>query len=1162
MADMRFTPAQQCAINSRRSTVLVSAAAGSGKTRVLTERLMAYLTDEEHPVDIDRFLVITFTKAAAGELRSRILSGIAAETAAHPQFRRQTALCARAQIGTIHAFCGNLLREHCAAAALSPDFQIADENQTTALKAATLEKVLEAAYADIDTDEALRALADTVGAGRDDKRLAELILQLYEKMQSHARPEQWAARQIELLDLNGVTDIAETPWGAELLGAAKQSADYWCDALDRLRADVAAYDWLEKAYGDSIEETGETLRAARRAMDSGWDAAHAALAAVTFPRLGTVRNPPEPEAKERAQNARTKCKKAVEKLQKQFSQRSEKMLNDLRAAAPAMVRLLRLTMKFTDAYAAEKKRRDLVDYADLEHMAARLLTNEDGTPSALAKTVSERFREILVDEYQDVSEVQDLIFRAVSREEKNLFFVGDVKQSIYRFRLADPGLFLAKYDAFTPAERAEGDESRRILLQENFRSRGAVLDACNHVFRSIMSRALGELDYDDDAALKCGLPEMQGGEKAELCITQLPDPAEGPGLEKHALEAAFVAERMVELNHQGVAWGDMVILLRSANSVGPIYREALTARGIPVQSEQGGGFFESLEISMVRSLLAVIDNPHQDVPLVAALTSPLFGFDADALAAVRESDRAHDFYTALLKRAETDDTAKAAVETIARYRRLAPDSALTALLWQIYDDRDLMALCSAMPDGDQRRANLHRLLALSESFERTGHQGLHRFTQWLDQQAEQGREPGAAAPAQQSVKIMSIHRSKGLEFRVVFLCDLNRQFNKSDATVAVLVHPKLGLGPKRYDLARGISYPTFARSAIAQRLNRETLSEEMRLLYVAMTRAKDRLILTGTTADAEGLRQKLALDNAAPIPPEVLQTAVSPLYWLLQAALLPGGEDVFSIRIVEPGTEAEEARRADALTEPQDADPAALEALEAALTFTDPHAAASALPSKVTATELKHAGISDPETDGAALLGARRRTFRMPDFREEDKPLTATERGTATHRVLQYLRFTDAGSEDAVRAQIASLVRAGYLSERDARAVKVDSVRSLMRSPLGARLYAAEQAGTVRREFRFSLLFAANRLLGGEVTDEVLLQGVVDCWWEEDDGVVILDYKTDRIPKDAVPERTAYYASQLRAYGEAMARITGKPVKERLLFFLHNGEISAVEESL
>ena len=1158
MADMRFTPAQQCAIDSRASTVLVSAAAGSGKTRVLTERLMAYLTDAEHPVDIDRFLVITFTKAAAGELRSRILSGIAENTAAHPELRRQTALCSRAQIGTIHSFCGNLLREHCAAAALSPDFQIADENQTTALKAATLEKVLEAAYADIDTDDALRALADTVGAGRDDRRLAELILQLYEKMQSHARPEQWAARQIALLDLAGVTDVSETPWGAELLESARQSADYWCAALDRMRADTTVYDWLESAYGPSIDATGETLRAARRAMDAGWDAAAQALAAVTFPRLGTVRNPPDGEARDRVKIPRDRCKKAVEKLQKQFSQSSEKMLDDLRASAPAMVRLLQLTMRFTDAYAAEKRRRDIVDYSDLEHMAARLLTNEDNTPSALARTISERFREILVDEYQDVSEVQDLIFRAVSRDEKNLFFVGDVKQSIYRFRLADPGLFLAKYDAFAPAEQAHGDESRRILLQENFRSRGAVLSACNHVFRNIMSRALGEISYDDDAALKCGLAEMAGGEKAELCLVQLPGPAEGPGPEKRALEAAYVAERMLELNNQGVPWGDMVILLRSANKAGPIYREALTARGIPVQSEQGGGFFESLEISMVRALLAVIDNPHQDVPLVAALTSPLFGFDADTLAAVRECDRTHDFCTALCKRAEQDETVRDAVETIARYRRLAPDSALTALLWQIYDDRDLMALCSAMPDGDQRRANLHRLLALSESFERTGYQGLHRFVQWLDQQEEQGREPGAAVQAPQSVKIMSIHRSKGLEFPVVFLCDLNRKFNKTDSSAAVLVHPKLGLGPKRYDLSRGISYPTFARNAIAQRLTRETFSEEMRLLYVAMTRAKDRLILTGTLADAEGTKQKLGQSAVSPLPPEVLQTAYSPLYWLLQAALLPGGEDVFTIRIVEPGAETEAAARADALCEPEEADPAALEALRTALTFTDPHAAAAALPSKVTATELKRAGLHDPEEDGAALLRARRRTFRMPDFREAKKPLTPTERGTATHRVLQYLRFTDTETDDAVRTQIAALVRSGYLSERDARAVKVDSVRSLMASALGPRLRNAEQEGTVRREFRFSLLFPANRLFGGEVTDEVLLQGVVDCWWEEPDGVVILDYKTDRIPREAVPERTAYYASQLRAYGEAMARITGKPVKERLLFFLHNGEVSQV----
>ena len=1159
MTEMRFTPAQQCAIDSRESTVLVSAAAGSGKTRVLTERLMAYLTDELDPQDIDRFLVITFTKAAAGELRSRILAGIAEMTASHPNLRRQTALCARARIGTIHSFCGDLLREHCAAAGLSPDFQIADENQAAALKAATLDKVLETAYESIDADANLRALADTVGAGRDDRRLAELVLQLYEKMQSHARPEQWAARQKELLALCDVTDAGQTPWGRELLEDAGRALRYWSRALDELMGEIRPLEWLWKPYGPSLQETAEGLRAALRALDAGWDAAASAFGEIAFPGFKAVRNPPDPELKERAQAVRKQCRAAVEKLQKQFSQLSEKMLSDLRAAAPVMERLLDLTEAFTAAYAAEKKRRDLVDYADLEHMAARLLTTDAGAPSDLARTVSRRFREILVDEYQDVSEVQDLIFRAVSDGERNLFFVGDVKQSIYRFRLADPGLFLSKYRAFAPAREAAPGESRRILLQENFRSRGAVLSACNHVFRNIMSQDLGELDYDDDAALRCGLPEMEGGEAPELCFIRLPGDAAGPGPDRAALEADYVASRIRALNDQGVPWGDMVILLRSANSVGPVYRRALTARGIPVASEQSGGFFESLEVSMLRSLLAVIDNPHQDVPLIGVLSSPLFGLDADALSQIREGDREHDFYDALCLRAQQDETCRAALDTIRRYRRLAPDSALTDLLWQIYDDRDLMALCAAMPDGDARRARLHQLLSLSETFERTGYQGLHRFVAWLDQQERDGREPASGAPEGQCVRIMSIHRSKGLEFPVVFLCDLSRRFNKADASAAVLVHPKLGLGPKRYDLLRGVQYPTFARSAIARRLERETLSEEMRLLYVAMTRAKDRLILTGTFADLDETRQKLSVSLRSPLPPEVLRSAACPMHWLLQAAMLPGGEAAFSVETVTPGEDetAQEPETEQLGGEIPEPDAGALSRLETALTFSYPHAGAESLPSKVTATELKRGGFSE-ESDGAVLLRSSRGLFRRPDFRGEAKPLTPAERGTATHRVLQYLRFAEAQTPDAIERQIRSLAESGYLSRRDAEAVKIDSLQKLVRSDLGARLLRAEAAGTVRREFRFSLLFPASDLLGVESGEEVLLQGVVDCWWEEDGEIVILDYKTDRIGPDAVPERTAYYAAQLKAYGEAMRRITGKPIRQRLLFFLHSGAVSEV----
>ncbi len=1162
MAEMRFTPAQSEAIQSRGSAVLVSAAAGSGKTRVLTERLMAYLTDE-NPVDIDRFLIITFTKAAAGELRSRILEGISRRSAAEPEnraLRRQMALCSRAQIGTIHSFCGNLLREHCAALALPPDFRIADENQAISLKAAALERLLEDSYVSIESDEPFRALADSVGAGRDDRRLQALTLRLYEKMQSHARPALWAEQQMDLLRLEGVTDAGQTPWGQELLQDAGEALRYWSWTMDAMLQEIRGRDWLMKPYGDSFAETADGIYRAVSAAEVGWDAMAEALGNIEFPKLLAVRNPPEPELKDRAQATRKRCKAAVEKLQKQFAEPSETMLSDLRSTAPAMIRLLELAVEFDRRYTAEKHRRGLVDYADLEHLAAQLLTDEQGNPTELAASVSRQFHEVMVDEYQDVSEVQDQIFRAVSDSGKRLFLVGDVKQSIYRFRLADPTIFLEKYNTFSPAEAAGPGEARRILLQENFRSRGAVLEGVNHVFEKIMSTRLGELDYDENARLKCGLAEMAGGEAPELCLLQLPDAGEHAVYERHQLEAEYVAERIRKLMDEGCSCGDMVILLRSANSIGPVYRRALVARGIPVASEQGGGFYDSLEISVLVSLLSVIDNPHQDVPLLAVLTSPLFGFSSDELASIREQNRETDFCTALKSAAETDDHARSAWEMISRCRERAPDLKLTELLWYLYDDRDLMALCSAMPDGEMRTERLMQLLQLARTFESTGYRGLHRFVQWLRQQAEQGREP-AGGSVKQAVRIMSIHRSKGLEFPVVFLCDLARRFNQSDARDDVLIHPTLGLGPKCVDLEQGVQYPTFARSAIAARLTRETLSEEMRLLYVAMTRAKERLVMTGTFQDVDGALESCAADGPGPIAPELLREAGSPILWLLRTALLPEGENAIQLTretLTVSVPETAELLPLEQLTfgaEETEQD----RTLAERLSFLYPHMAASALPSKVTATELKkHKSPAEAE-DGAPMLQGPKPSFRTPDFRTGDRPLTGAERGTATHRVMQYLHFGDTETDTAVSAQIRRLTAEGFLSEREAKAVQVRSIRALAASSLGQRMQRAEAAGTLKREQRFSLLVPASELFAGGPEDPVLLQGVVDCCFEEEGRLIIVDYKTDRIAPETVPERTAYYASQLRAYAGAMARMTGLPVQEKLLFFLHNGIISKVE---
>ena len=613
-------------------------------------------------------------------------------------------------------------------------------------------------------------------------------------------------------------------------------------------------------------------------------------------------------------------------------------------------------------------------------------------------------------------------------------------------------------------------------------------------------------------------------------------------------------------------YGDAVILLRSANSIGPVYRAALEAHGIPVSAETSGGFYTSEEVSVLRSLLAVVDNPHQDVPLIAALRSPLFGLTADDLAAVRTCDREHDFYTAVTLAAETRDDCRDFLDVLARYRALSIELPLSEFLWHIVDDRAVMALTSAMPDGELRRRNVLLLLDLAQQFEQTGARGLHRFLLWMQRQETEGVEPAAPGGESRSVRILSIHKSKGLEFPFVFLCDTARLFNKSDARTSVLVHPALGLGPKCTDLEHGVEYPTIARQAIAAQLLTETLSEEMRLLYVAMTRAKERLVITGTVRDIGKTVSTLTATATVPLAPELLRAAQSPLHWLLQSALLDRDERYLRRNYVyltaDTAAGSAEAEAEPALPEP---DPALLAQLERTLTFRYAHAQAIDLPSKVTATELKRLEAEDapPEDAGAPLLKGtpRTQTFRQPDFSARERKLTAAERGTATHRTLQYLRFADARTPEGIRAQVQALAARGLLTAREAQAVNTASLLQLMRTPLGAALAAAEAAGTLRREFRFSLLCPVETFFPGADEEQVLLQGVVDAWFETKDGLVIVDYKTDRIRPDAVPERTAYYAAQLRAYAGAMARITGRPVCRRTLYFLHCGCSADVPET-
>lgn len=1156
MAEFMPTAAQSAAINDRGGALLVSAAAGSGKTRVLTERLMKYITDPDSPEDIDRFLIITFSRAAAAELRGRISDELAARAAENPadkRLRRQSALVQRAQIGTIHSFCASLLRENCHLLGLAPDFAVADEDRARALMRQSLERVMDEAY--VNPDPEFLELADTVGAGRDDRRLSELVLKLHAGMQCHARPAEWASAQIEAISREH-SDAGETVWGRELLGSASREALYWADGMDALVSAMAqpGNEKMMKAYGGSVGATADGLRALAAASELGWDAARAALP-IEFPRFSPLKDAADPALAERVKSRRAACQKAAKKLAADFAEPSEKLLGDLARTAPAMRALLRLVMRFDERFTAEKRRRSLVDFSDLEHLAAELLTNPDGGQSAAAREVSSRFTEIMVDEYQDVSSVQDLIIRSVSRDGKNVFMVGDVKQSIYRFRLADPTIFIDKYLSWPDAGSAADGQPRRVLLSDNFRSRPEIIDCVNAVFSLIMSRDLGELDYDADAALRAGLPgtgELPPPELIAVPMLSGDDDSERP--DKVACEATCVAARIRSMVESGVTvtengvprpagYGDFVILLRSANVTGGVYRRELARCGVPVQADQAGGFFRAPEITVMLALLDVIDNPRQDVPLISVLRSPLFGFTADDLSAVRVCDREGDFFTALTVSAEQNEKSRAFLETLERLRLFARDAELELLIREIYGELDCMASAAASDGGEAARANLSLLFELAHGFEASGWRGLHRFLIWARSMDERGQEPGTgAASAGGAVRIMSVHKSKGLEFPIVFWCDTARRFNTGDLRESVLVHPVLGLGPKLTDTERGIEYPTIARRAAAKRITRETLSEEMRLMYVAMTRARERLYITCVLRDPAGTVSSLSEVAARPVPPQALLTMDSPAKWLITAALADGERH---LRLTQGGTDAARKAENSAARAPEAGGSPEYDELAASLGWKYPHGCAVSLPSKLTATELK--SLSDePDGEAGTVAPAQKRVFR-PLLPAEGRRLTAAETGTATHAVMRYIDFADVSSPEAVRAAVGRMAAGGRLSAEEAAAVDARAVFGFFASGLGRRVLAADR---VWRELPFTLLCPADMFFPEGNGEELLLQGVIDCCIAERGELTVIDYKTDRVTAETAPARAAEYAPQVRAYAYAMERMTGLPVKECALYFL------------
>ena len=1164
MAEIRLTDAQRTAVENRGGSLLVSAAAGSGKTKVLVERLFAHM---EQGANIDEFLIITYTKAAAAELRGKIAAEIAKRVAAQPDnahLRRQMFRVYQADIRTVDGFCTAVLRQNAHLLqpikeySYTPDFRILDEQEAELLKQRVLQRVLEEFYRHMDEQDEL--LAETLGAGREDRTLEELVLELHEKVQSHPYPQKW------LDEVEKQWQIVETkPYLSVLLEGVKRKTAFWAMLLRKTIARMAEDEKLYTAYGEAFLAVAEQLE--RFAACEDWSAM--TTLSLEFPRLKPVKG--DDARKEQVKRIWTNCKDAMKKVTALFAVSEAEYGEDLAAMAPAMRALVRLTGEFSDAYQLEKARRNVMDFSDEEHYAIALLTKEDGTPSEAAQQIAEQYREIMVDEYQDSNAVQESIFAAVSQQGRNLFAVGDVKQSIYRFRLADPGIFLEKYLTYRDAAQAGDGEARRVLLSQNFRSRREVLDATNFVFRSVMSREMGELDYGEDEQLYFGaeyyLPRSDTA--TEFHLVSVVDTDE-ERFDRTKTEAQFVAQRIQKMLREGypVQDGDTLrpcrpedfaILMRSPKSRLKAFTAALRHLDIPCSTAESGGFFDTVEIAVIWSFLQIIDNPRQDVPLISVLRSPLFGFTADKLAEIRALQKDGDFYEALLLD-EGEETARF-LAVLQQLRQAAKEESAETVLWHLYDLTGAMAVFGAMQDGEERRNNLLAFYAYAQQMGANEKKSLFEFTGHLRRLLEEGHAPDLSTqPGGSGVQILSIHKSKGLEYPIVILCDLHKAFNREDLKRPVLVHSKLGLGTERVETERHIRYDTVSKLALARQLERETKAEELRLLYVAMTRAKEKLILVQCMKKAQKHLQDLAAVSSCPISPEAVSDARCMGDWVLLPLLqtpeaeclrryagietvdtVPsdGGWQVFA----EENPVAEERETDGAVREL-----AAREDLDTApLNWRYAHQEATAVPSKVTATALKGREL-DEEVRGDTAVMPAAPAFRQPKFIRKAEGLSPTERGTAVHLVMQYLDFRTPPENGAVEQVIAGLVSRHLMTPEQSQAVEPRLIADFLASPLCRRLCDAEK---LYREYRFDLLVDAAICDRDAAGEEIMLQGVVDCAFETPEGLVIVDFKTDRVTPQEMAARAEHYRPQLEAYATALGRVLQKPVREKILYFFH-----------
>ena len=1163
-----LTPQQNMAVNNRGGKLLVSAAAGSGKTKVLVDRLLSYVMDNADPANLDDFLIITYTKAAAAELRGKIskkLIECIAQDPTNRHLQQQMQRLYLAKISTVHSFCGDILREYAYKLDIPADFRVGDETECGQLQIQALEQVLANAYDSANNNPYFCSFVDTQGFGRDDRQVPEIILKVYQSAMCHIDPNAWLEDCLTAGDVSNLTDAAQTVWGQYLLDEFRYCLNLHIAALENCITKASHADGFEKPC-TLLANTVSQLRVL--AGFDTWDAV-ASYGSVDYGRLTFSKKCTDLQLVDQIKAVRGACKSAIEKKLAWFSDSSQNVLQDLQSTSYAIRGLVELVMDFSREYAKRKHSRRILDFSDLEHRTLDLLLGKNrSTLTSAAREISQRYREIMVDEYQDSNGVQDAIFSVLTQNRNNCFMVGDVKQSIYQFRLADPDIFIKKYNEYHPAETAEAGEGRKVLLSSNFRSSQGIISAVNFVFSKCMSERVGGLEYGPDEMLREGVNHIPLGEpETEFYGIDVKE-------DTYAQEAGFVAERISQLldgSHyvreadqlRPITPGDIVILLRSPGSVGGEFRYALSQRGIPVSSSDASVLLHAPEIVTLISLLQVIDNPLQDIPLISVLLSPVFAFTANEIAKIRSKNKRSSVYDALIN--DNSEKAKGFVHTLDMLRSDARMDSVNELLLHIFSRTKWMQVYSAMPDGASHSDNLHTFFKTVTDFENTGRRSLQYFLEYLTALEARGIQASGSNNSD-GVTIMSIHKSKGLEFPVVFLCGLSRRFNEESARGQVLSHKEMGLGLNCVNQRQRVRYPTLAKRAIAAKILSQGLSEEMRVLYVAMTRARDRLIMTYAVKNLESDLMDIAMRMECS-PVELLTTSVScPGEWVLLAAMSrveagelfalggnPGiavlHEPVWRIGVSHSAefsiSSADQEQERTCLSQRE------LENIKKGLSFRYPHQIATKLPSKQTATQLK-GRLKDTEisqgTSQEFGFGFRRATFSKSS--ESGK-----EYGTVMHLVMQHIRYDRCSDVNAVRNEVERLLSEGILTQEQAICVDCNQITSFFQTELGQMMAAQPH---VLREFKFSVLIDADKYYSGATGEKILLQGVVDCAIETAEGMILVDFKTDRVAEETVNSVAARYKMQVLSYTDALEEVFEKKVIASYLYFFRLGKFISI----